>query len=110
MKPKTKLGKLEKTCRGFSRLEFTDVYGAECSIQQSSAACYDAIWLGVNDGKPQIMASQAGKLGVKTNETTGWIPYPVPEEVFINTRMHLNEGQVKGLITHLQNWLKTKEF
>lgn len=37
-----------KTERGFERGEFKDHYGEDCSIQQSSLATEDAIWLGRN--------------------------------------------------------------
>ena len=38
--------KLKKTERGFSLVEFTDRYGVECSLQDSSLATEAAIWLG----------------------------------------------------------------
>lgn len=34
--------------RGFLRGEFTDRYGEKCSIQKSSLASEDCIWLGCN--------------------------------------------------------------
>ena len=37
---------LKPTNRGFQRAEFLDRYGAKCSIQKSSLATEDAIWLG----------------------------------------------------------------
>ena len=37
------------TNRGFRRVDFTDRYGAACSLQESSLATEAAIWLGVND-------------------------------------------------------------
>lgn len=40
--------KLKKSERGFSFVEFTDLYGAECSLQKSSLATEDAIWFGVD--------------------------------------------------------------
>lgn len=36
------------TERGFVRAEFLDRYGAKCSIQKSSLAFEDCIWLGVD--------------------------------------------------------------
>lgn len=39
---------LKPTDRGFLRGEFTDLYGSQCSIQESSLADDDAIWLGVD--------------------------------------------------------------
>ncbi len=36
------------TMRGFWRAEFKDRYGCACSLQESSLATEDAIWLGVD--------------------------------------------------------------
>ena len=40
--------KWKKTVRGFDRAEFIDRYGQKCSIQKSSLATEDCIWLGVD--------------------------------------------------------------
>lgn len=56
-----------KTERGFSVIIFSDRYEAECSIQKSSLATEDAIWFGVNNPNPIIMASDAAANGVNTN-------------------------------------------
>lgn len=95
------------TLRGFSKIEFTDTYGAECSIQKSSLATEDRIWIGVNDADPKIMASNAAANGVKTTETTGWVPYPIPEDVLLNTRMHLNREQVSEMLPYLSEFVRT---
>jgi hypothetical protein len=42
--------KTEVTQRGFRRIDFKDIYGGECSLQKSSLATADAIWLGLNTG------------------------------------------------------------
>jgi len=84
-----------RTGRGFRMWSFKDAYGAACSITKSSLATDDAIWLGIDDANPQVLASQASRLGVQTTETTGWVPYPVPEDVLLNTHMHLTRKQVK---------------
>ena len=99
--------KRKKTNRGFSYIEFTDLYDQKYSIQKSSLATKDAIWLGIDDPNPIIMASDASKYNIETTETTGWIPYPIPEEVSINTRMHLSVKQVKKLISILQRFVDT---
>lgn len=41
---------LEYTQRGFARIEFTDFNGDACSLQKSSVATEDLIWLGCNEG------------------------------------------------------------
>ena len=116
------LGEDRKTRRGFCVVEFTDANENTCSLQQSSAiGDYDAaldhpgssmIWLGVDDANPQVMKSQAASLGLELppGEVSGWMPYPVPDEVLMSTRMHLNRDQAKGLIERLQRWLDTGAF
>lgn len=95
--------KLEPTERGFDRVEFVDLYGSQCSIQKSSLATDDAIWLGVNDAAPQMLV-----------RGEGWKPVPIPEKdgvriVAVNTgaRMHLNREQVAALLPLLKRFVKT---
>ena len=102
--------KKSKTSRGFSFVEFTDLYGVKCSIQKSSLATNDAIWFGVDNAAPKIMASQAKSFGVDTKETIGWVPYPIPDEVLMTTRMHLNRKQVAKLLLILQKFVDTGEI
>jgi hypothetical protein len=113
----------DETCRGFRLVKFTDEYGKECSLQISSrAVCENEdgtvddplgwIWLGIDDAEPLIMKTKARELGMPLppGEVRGWMPYPVPEDVLMHTRMHLNEQQVRGLIARLQTWLDTGAF
>ncbi len=102
--------KTKANARGFGIAQFKDRNKVECSIQKSSLATEDCIWLGVNDADPQIMVSQAAQLGIQTKETSGWIPYPVPKEVLFNTRMHLTRKQVKDLLPLLQKFVETGEI
>lgn len=109
------LGATERTSRGFEFVNFKDHYGVPCSLQASSLAIYckpgtSAVWLGCDDAQPKIMASDAARLGIKTDAPCGWIPYPIPDEVLLSTRMHLNREQVAGLIAHLQSWLDRDTF
>jgi hypothetical protein len=97
---------IEFTQRGWPLGKFTDRYGAGCSIQDSSLATEDCIWLGVDDADPKVMASKAAWVGVQTNETTGWVPYPVPAEVSLNTRMHLTRGMAVSLIEVLKRFVE----
>lgn len=101
---------LKPTNRGFLRGEFTDENGESCSIQKSSIATDDLIWLGVNNANPIVMASQAASVGVATRETTGWVPYPVPDGVHFTTRMHLTREQVAELLPILQHFVETGEL
>jgi hypothetical protein len=96
--------------RGFSCGLFTDYYDQKCSLQKSSLANVDCIWLGVDDPEPKIMASVAERFGLITDETTGWIPYPIPKDVHLSTRMHLNREQVRDLLPLLQKFVDTGEL
>ena len=100
-----------RTARGFMLKEFTDFYGHECSIQKSSLAGIDCIWFGIDDPNPQIMARDAVRLGLKPVEggekDNGWVPFAIPEEVSINTRMHLTRGQVAKLLPSLIRFVIT---
>lgn len=68
---------------------------------------YDAIWLGVDDAQPKVMAIQAASVGVQTEQRTGWVDYPIPEAVQLHTRMHLTRAQVKKLLPVLQAFVDT---
>lgn len=109
------LGDETTTHRGFRLVEFQDCYGTACSLQASSLADYEkpgtsAVWLGVEDAQPKVLHGDAKKLGVKTDATSGWVPYPMPKEVLLRTRMHLKREQVESLISALQSWLDTDSF
>lgn len=101
---------VQQTARGFDRINFTDQYGVACSLQKSSLAFEDCIWLGCNEPDPKIMAWQAAAHGVQTSETTGWVPFPLPDEVLCNTRMHLSREQVAELLPYLQRFVETGEL
>lgn len=104
------MSKLKHTERGFPYFEYKDIYGVTYSIQQSSLATKNALWVGVDDPDPQCMASDAASLGVQTDQTTGWVKYPVSDKVLMRTRMHLDRRQVKNLIKKLQAWIDTGEL
>lgn len=97
--------KKEKTNRGFSMIYFRDRMGTECSIQKSSLACTDAIWLGAN------------KLGVKEFKAgEGWKDRDDLEKSEIdhhfvgNNRMELTRKQVKKLLPILQRFVETGDL
>lgn len=101
---------MTKTERGFDISRFTDRYGNKCSLQKSSLAEEDAIWFGIDDPEPQIMAVDARKLGIPTDEKYGWISFDIPKEVFLSTRMHLTQEMVRALLPTLQRFAETGEL
>lgn len=96
--------KFARNARGFAVYEFSDHYNADCSLQQSSLATEPAIWLGINDADPKIMAKDAASHGVQTDETTGWVSYPVPDAVLMTTLIHLSRKQVADLLPILNHF------
>lgn len=76
----------KNTERGFSRIDFDDLYGERCSLQKSSLATEDAIWLGQND--PTV------------HKPTG----------SMSCRMHLSQEDVRWLLPILQHFADTGEL
>lgn len=87
------------TERGFGFVAFLDRYGNECSMQDSSIATESCIWFGIDKIEPKILVP--GK---------GWQPFYIPEDVLINSRMHLTQAMVKQLLPFLQHFAKTGEY
>lgn len=73
-----------RTQRGFSRVDFQDFYGKNCSLQKSSLATKDCIWLGANSGDHVDGACLA--------------------------RMHLTREQVRALLPLLHHFAETGEL
>ena len=105
-----------KTIRGFEVQHFEDDYGADCSIQESSAV-EPHIWLGVHTPEIQIMTkdyleynnvlSQATFIPDDTeNPNVGWHTLQLPEQFYISGRMHLNRKQAKELTKKLNFFAK----
>lgn len=90
--------KFKTTNRGFSFAKFTDRSDVVCSIQKSSLATEDAIWLGCNDADPRILAPEGG-----------WQKVSIPG-MLCNTRMHLSQDQVKALLPVLQHFAETGDL
>ncbi|WP_072728362.1 hypothetical protein [Paenibacillus sp. NAIST15-1] len=93
-----------RTNRGFTVINFTDLYDVKCSLQKSSLATEDAVWLGVDYVDPKILASKTPQGG------TGWVPYEIPEDVLLTTRMHLNREQAKELVSALNVFIETGDL
>lgn len=74
---------LEPTPRGFARGDFTDRDGQACSIQESSLADEDCIWLGCNEGAHHHITGDC------------------------LARMHLTREQVEALLPLLKTFVET---
>jgi hypothetical protein len=96
--------KRRTTHRGFVLLEFTDINGVECSVQKSSLATDDAVWIG------------AQKIGVhEFTPGLGWREVDLKKELggdsyIANNSMHLNRKQVQKLLPILVKFVETGEL
>ena len=94
---------MKKTNRGFAIYNFKDQYKKECSLQKSSLADKDCVWLGCD--KIELKHFKAGE---------GWrdipTPFSIEEHWIANTRMLLTRAQVKRLLPHLIRFVETGEL
>lgn len=88
--------KIEKTSRGFAITRFTDFNHVSCSLQESSLATDDAIWLGCDDANPRHLVPG-----------TGWTTIEMPPNTVMNTRMHLTRKMVKKLLPVLEEFVRS---
>lgn len=86
-----------RTERGFGIIKFTDFNDKKCSLQESSLATDDAIWLGCDE------------IGLKRfTPYKGWEDVPLEQDHphgvthIANNRMHLSQEQVRELLPALQ--------
>lgn len=95
--------KKQYTERGFGIYNFKDKYKVECSIQKSSAASEDCIWLGANDIGLKHFKAYEGWKDVDLINT-------IEEHYVANNRMHLTRKQVEKLLPILEKFVKTGEI
>ena len=94
----------ETTNRGFGIVRFTDANGVQCSVQESSAIG-DSEWAWDNPGSSYLWVGTDDADPKYLRPGCGWVPYEIPKEVLLNTRMHLDREGVQRLIGLLQCWL-----
>jgi hypothetical protein len=93
--------KTKKTERGFKYTEFVDRNGIECSLQKSSLATDDCVWLGANEIGLKRFTPYVGWKNVELQMDD---PYGISHVA--NNRMHLT----RELLPHLQKFVKTGEL
>lgn len=98
---------MKTTNRGFDIHEFKDRYGEKCSIQKSSLATEDCIWLGIDEPTVKVMASAYPQI---PSDGTGWVVFPIPKDASISSRMHLSQEQVRKLLPMLTKFAETGEL
>lgn len=90
---------MTRTGRGFEIGHFVDRYDVKCSIQKSSLATEDAIWIGPDHPDPKILI-----------EGKGWQPAKLPDGCITNTLMHLTREQVIELLPLLTRFAETGDL
>lgn len=90
---------LGHTHRGFALGEFLDRNGEKCSIQKSSVATEDCLWLGKNDTIPKVCVF---------NE--GWKEVPLPDGALTASRMHLTQEHAAALWPMLKHFAETGDL
>ena len=99
---------MDKTERGFDLESFTDRNGEKCSLQKSSIATEDAIWLGVNEPVVHALAKELHP--ERADELVGWLNVPLPACANVSGRMHLTQDMVKELLPRLIKFAETGEL
>lgn len=97
----------KKTNRGFNRIEFTDRYGVECHLQESSLATERAIWLGCSETGLRALVPGSGWKSIEDEELKRVFQATA---VIANTCMHLTQKQAAALIPLLQMFVDTGEL
>lgn len=100
--------KVKKTNRGFGIVSFKDQHGTECSIQKSSLATADCIWLGADKiGLKEFVAFRQPDAWV---DRTEFDEHTMTHHFVANNRIHLTRRQVAKLLPILQNFVDTGEL
>ena len=92
---------IEATERGFKVGKFRDSYNNDCSIQKSSSAMDDYIWLGID--KPKLTVFEDENMGKYINTV-------LPKNWMVDSRMHLSRKQVAELLPALQKFVETGDL
>lgn len=91
------------TSRGFGPYEFVDCGGNVCTVQKSSSALEDKIWLGSKELNIQHFEAGLGWSKVMFKNT-------IEDHYVANNRMELNRQQVADLLPILQKFVETGEI
>lgn len=108
--------KVKKTQRGFNLIEFIDDNGEKCSLQKSSSALEDKIWLGIDEAKimefyPYPRKTEEAWFEIPKEEVEAKLKHRPQNEIhYKNQRMHLTRKQIAELLPHLQKFVETGDI
>lgn len=89
---------IKQNDRGFQIGHFVDTHKNGCSIQQSSDAMQECIWVGIDHPRLTVF---------ENHHHGNYIVTEMPENFMVNSRMHLSREQVAELLPHLQKFVET---
>lgn len=92
---------LGTTNRGFVIIKFKDDHNNECSLQKSSNALEDCVWLGIDN--PRLTVFEDDKM-------EKYITTKLPQNWTVDSRMHLTRDQVTKLLPLLKSFSETGEL
>ncbi len=83
------------TSRGFGISNFKDSRGMDCTVQESSNAGLNCIWLGAKEVQVQVMTNNGWQV-------VDFSKLCIDNQFVGNQRMHLSQENVKELLPTLQ--------
>jgi hypothetical protein len=93
------------TPRGFFKGVFKDNYGADCSLQESSACAEEGyIWFGMHDPELKYFIPNVGWFDVTKEDFTSFLPKGA--QPLLSSRMHLNQSKMENLLPALMFFVK----
>ena len=95
---------MRTTARGFALHNFKDANDIECTLQKSSSAMADKIWLGASDIGLKRFEPGIGWSNVELKSDPHGVHYVA------NNRMHLTQEQVRKLLPLLTKFAETGEL
>lgn len=107
---------VNKTLRGLNLIKFIDDNGEKCSLQASSSASEDKVWLGIDDAKirefyPYPREIDDSWVEIPQEEVEAKLKHRPQNKIYYkNQRMHLTRKQVANLLPHLQKFVKTGDI
>lgn len=102
------------TARGFDLINFEDRNGCKCSLQKSSLADEDCVWLGMDEPDikefyPYPRETDESWFEV-TKEDLNKLKHRPQNEIHCFSRMELNREQVAELLPYLQRFVEIGEI
>lgn len=105
------MNKLTKTNRGFSILKFKDRNRRLCSLQKSSLATQDCIWLGLDNAEIKEFYPTPRDTDESWFDCNlDMLKHRPQNTIHVFSRMELTRTQVKKILPYLQKFVDSGEL